>query len=207
MVSMRTTRGCRGRVWVRPARYPTYQLQWREDATATYIEGLEDGPLVPRFHSSGRNQYLALGETSGVYEPLRNYIKPGHLWNVKPAKARGRGLAVEGTHVLIDIMWYRRLSDTNQRDLCAALESSAVLRHLGKQGTLILLVKNVNLPATGDLGVHTCRGAKVEMAHWRQGGVKRGQPPQISFFPFSTIENSQRDPCTRYTCEITFFGA
>ena len=100
-------------------------------------------------------------------QPLRNYIKPAHLWQVTAGKARGRDLEVDGTHVLIDITWYRSLSDADQRDLCKALESPAVLRHLGKQGTLILLVKNANLPATDDnvrgitLGTHL---SKVPLA-------------------------------------------
>ena len=100
-------------------------------------------------------------------QPLRNYIRPAHLWRVTAGKARGRDLEADGTHVLIDITWYRSLSDTDQRDLCKALESPAVLRHLGKQGTLILLVKNVNLPATDDnvrgitLGTHL---SKVPLA-------------------------------------------
>ena len=93
-------------------------------------------------------------------QPLRNYICPAHLWQVTAGKARGRDLEVDGMHVLFDITRYRNLSDADQRDMCKALESPAVLRHLGKQGTLILLVKNVNLPATDDnvrgitLGTH-----------------------------------------------------
>ena len=76
-------------------------------------------------------------------------------------------MEVDGTHVLIDITWYRSLSDADQRDLCKALESPAVLRHLGKQGTLILLINNANLPATDDnvrgitLGTHL---SKVPLA-------------------------------------------
>ena len=68
-------------------------------------------------------------------QPLRNYIRPANLWKVSAGKARGRDLEADGTHVLIDIPWYRCLSDADQRDLCKALESLAVLRHLGKQGT------------------------------------------------------------------------
>ena len=49
---------------------------------------------------------------------------------------------------MIDITGYRQLSEADQIDLYKALKSHAVLRHLGKQGVLILPVKNVNLPAT-----------------------------------------------------------
>ena len=100
-------------------------------------------------------------------QPMGNYIKPAHLWSVPAGKARGRDLEDEGTHVLIDITWYRCLSDADQWDLCPALESPAVLRHAGKQGTLILLVKSVNLPATNDnvrgitLGTHLSKVPRV----------------------------------------------
>ena len=100
-------------------------------------------------------------------QPLRDYIKPSHLWNVTSGKARGRDLTLKDRHVLIDITWYRSLSDADQRDLCIALQSPAVLRHLGKVGTLILLVKNVNLPVSEEnvrgitLGTHL---SKVPLA-------------------------------------------
>ena len=67
---------------------------------------------------------------------------------MQEGKARGRDLTLDDTHVLIDITWYRQLSEADQVELCKALESHAVLRHLGKQRVSILLIKNVNLPAT-----------------------------------------------------------
>ena len=39
-------------------------------------------------------------------QPLRDYIKPKHLWSVQEGKARGRDLTLDDTHVLIDITWY-----------------------------------------------------------------------------------------------------
>ena len=102
-----------------------------------------------------------------VVQPLQNYITPFHLWIVASGKARGRDLTLKDKHILIDITWYRNLSDADQRDLCTVLESPAVLRHLGRLGTLILLVKNVNLHVSEDnvrgitLGTHF---SKVLMA-------------------------------------------
>ena len=102
-----------------------------------------------------------------VVQPLRDYIRPKHLWSVQEGKARGRDPSLDDTHVLIVITWHRHLSESDQRDLYKALESHAVLRHLGKQGTLILLAKNVNLPATDNnvrgitLGTHL---SKVPLA-------------------------------------------
>ena len=43
-------------------------------------------------------------------QPLRDYIKPKHLWKVQEGKARGRDLTLDDTPVLIDITWYRHLS-------------------------------------------------------------------------------------------------
>ena len=36
-------------------------------------------------------------------QPLKDYIKPKHLWSVQEGKARGRDLTLHDTHVLIDI--------------------------------------------------------------------------------------------------------
>ena len=82
-------------------------------------------------------------------------------------KARGRDLTLDDGHVLIDITWYRSLSDADQRDICTTMQSPAVLCHLGKIGTLTSQVKNVNLPVPEEnvrgitLGTHL---SKVPLA-------------------------------------------
>ena len=55
---------------------------------------------------------------------------------------------MDDRHFLIDITWYRGISDADERDLCRALQSAAVLRHLEKIRTLILRVKIPNLPVS-----------------------------------------------------------
>ena len=89
---------------------------------------------------------------------------------MREAKARGRDLTLHDTHVLIDITWYRLLTEADQVGLCKALESHAVLRHMGKQGILILLVKNVNLPATDN----NVRGITL--------GTHLSEVPLVAFF-------------------------
>ena len=113
-------------------------------------------------------------------QPLENYIKPKHLWSVLEGKARGRDLTLHNTHVLIDITWYRHLSQADKFDLCKALGSHAVLRHLGKQGILILLVKNVNLPATNN----NVRGITV--------GTHLSKVPLAAFFETRGTEAYER---------------
>ena len=54
-------------------------------------------------------------------QSLTNYIKPKHPWKVEEGKARGRDLTLDDTHVLIDITWYRHLSEADQVERCQAL--------------------------------------------------------------------------------------
>ena len=113
-------------------------------------------------------------------QPVQDYILPKHLWSVHEGKARGRDLSRDDAHVLIDISWYRHLSGTDHRDLCKSVGSHAVLRHLGKQGTLILLVKNFNLPATDN----NVRGITV--------GTHLSKVPRAAFFATPGTEAYER---------------
>ena len=65
---------------------------------------------------------------------------------MQSGKARGPDLHLPEADVCIDITWYRHLTESDQKTLCAVVRSPPVCRTVGRRGPVTLLLKNPDQP-------------------------------------------------------------